>query len=172
MDADRIVIAEAEPADLDVPTRNVAAMLYTIAECEGVPRGRDGYFVLFGWPAPGRTFTSIADHPRVKFPFTQTDGTVNYSSAAGRYQIIAPSWDAMRARIRLPNFAPEHQDEWATQTITDQGALDDVRRGDLRAAIDKLSSIWASLPASKYMQPKRSYEFAANAFEEGGGVLA
>src|SRR6185369_714559 len=111
-----------------------------IRECEGTAED-DGYQAMFGYPAPGRIFTDFADHPRRKFPFTQTDGTREFSSAAGAYQFIARTWDRLKAKLDLPDFSPESQDTAAAELIAEAGAMPDVKSGRLRSAIDKCSGV-------------------------------
>lgn len=148
-------------------------MLDTIAKCEGTG---DCYNALFGYHPvwhPERIFDNgYLRHPNIKFPFTQTDGTLNYSTAAGRYQFIFRTWTMVAERIGAPDFSPAWQDEGALSQIEFLGALDDVDAGRLQDAIDKLSGEWASLPASHYPQPKRDYAFTSAAFLQFGGTLA
>ena len=67
-----------------------------------------GYDVLNG----GERFEGYADHPRRK-------GAGGTSTAAGRYQFIASTWDAARASYertygqKVPDFSPEWQDRVA-----------------------------------------------------------
>lgn len=148
------------------------AFLSCIRACEGTS-GPDGYSALFGYyPGNGRVFSDFSDHPNKKFPFTQTDGRVNYSSAAGAYQIIFPTWKRLKEKMGLPDFSPDSQDEAAVELITERSALFDVEGGNLRAALDKCAAEWASLPASTYPQPKRSFFFAQNAYLAAGGKQA
>lgn len=154
---------------------NRRAILDMIAKCEGTD-GPDGYRALFGYHPtlrPDRVFDNgFACHPNIKFPFTQTDGTQNYSTAAGRYQFIFRTWTQDAEAVGAPNFSPAWQDEVALYEIEKHGALDDVDAGRLQDAIDKISGIWASLPSSTYPQPKRNYSFALAAFRNAGGVVA
>ena len=143
------------------------AFLDMIAACEGTA-GPDGYRTLFG----GKLFDGYVDHPNQKLEFTQTNGTVGYSSAAGRYQILYPVWKELKARLGLVDFTPQSQDACAVELIRERGALVDVESGNLQAAIDKCSRIWASLPSSTYPQPKRTYAFASEAYTDAGGSLA
>jgi lysozyme len=149
---------------------NLRAFLAMLAACEGTA-GTDGYNAMFGYPMHGRTFTSFADHPRQKFPFTQTNGVVNYSSAAGRYQLIAATWDRLKAKLKLPDFSPASQDRAAAELIAEAGAMGDVKSGHVQSAMDKCAGIWASLPASHYPQPRRTIQFAYNAYAAAGGAL-
>jgi muramidase (phage lysozyme) len=152
---------------------NRRAILTMIATCEGTG---DCYNALFGYHPtlrPTRIFENgYVRHPNIKFPFTQTDGTLNFTTAAGRYQFIFPTWEMVADRIGAPDFSPEWQDEGALSQIEYHEALDDVDEGHLQRAIDKISVEWASLPSSRYPQPKRSFAFALAAFEGAGGMLA
>lgn len=152
---------------------NLQAFLDMIAACEGTT-GPDGYRALFGYtPANNRIFDNgYIDHPNIRFQFTQTDGKLNYSTAAGRYQIINSTWRELKKRLGLLMFTPADQDAAATELIRAAGALPDIEAGDLRTAIDKTSGIWASLPASDYLQPKRTLAFAERAFTDAGGTVA
>ncbi len=154
---------------------NRRAILDMIAKCEGTD-GPDGYRALFGYDPthrPTRVFdNAFACHPNIKYPFTQTDGTQNYSTAAGRYQFIFRTWQQDAAQIGAPDFSPAWQDEAALFEIEKHDALDDVDAGRLQAAIDKISGVWASLPASHYPQPRRDYAFAYAAFTGAGGSVA
>lgn len=109
-----------------------------------------GYQTMFG----GGKIDDLSDHPRKKLPFTQTDGKRNYSSAAGKYQIIEPTWDRTAKALGLKDFSPISQDVAALYLMDEAGALDDVANGNFEAAVDKLGPVWASLPTSPYPQPK------------------
>lgn len=158
------------------PSTNLAAFLKMIRTCEGTNTHDDeGYRALFGYTlaAHGPLFSGFADHPNVRTAFTQTDGTHNWTTAAGAYQIIYRTWSTViQPKLKLPDFSPESQDLAAAWLIADADAMDDVLTGRLQMAIDKCSGIWASLPASHYLQPKRSYTFALNAFLQSGGSIA
>lgn len=145
---------------------NVGAFLDMIAKCEGT--GPFGYNILFG----GKTFADYSTHPNIKTPFTQTDGTTNYSSAAGRYQIIFPTWKRLCAKLGLRDFSKTTQDIMAMELIAEDGAMADVKSGNIAAAIDKCSGTWASLPSSKYPQPKHTLEYAQSAYVDAGGIVA
>ena len=152
---------------------NLQAFLDCIAKCEGTD-SPDGYRALFGFtPRNGRIFDNgYIDHPNIRSPFTQTDGQQNYSTAAGRYQIIFPTWRELKKKLGLVAFTPADQDAAAVELIRATGALPDVEAGRFQEAIDKCAGIWASLPASHYPQPKRTLAFAIQAYVEAGGSLA
>ncbi|AVS76410.1 muramidase [Paracidovorax cattleyae] len=133
-----------------------------IAWAEGTT-GDDGYRTLFG----GGKFDSFADHPRIYVPFRNTS-----SSAAGRYQILARTWDGLRAKLGLPDFGPDSQDAAALELIRERGALNDVDAGRVSAAIAKVAKVWASLPGAGYSQPERSLMALMGVYQQAGGNLA
>lgn len=123
-----------------------------------------GYNVLVG----GKLFNSYADHPRIKVFFKKWN---LYSTAAGRYQILARYYDAYKKLLKLPDFSPDSQDKIALCMISEQGASQDVKAGRLELAIKKCRNIWASLPGAGYGQSEQRYASLENAFLEAGGGL-
>ncbi|WP_376747279.1 glycoside hydrolase family 24 protein [Diaphorobacter nitroreducens] len=147
----------------DVAARNERAFLDMVAYAEGTAgRGDDGYNILFGY---GR-FDSYADHPRIYVPFGDTT-----TSAAGRYQILARTWDGVRGRLGLPDFSPASQDAAAIELIRERGALNDVRAGRVTTAIEKVRKVWASLPGAGYGQPERRLSSLLDAYASAGGSM-
>lgn len=145
--------------DDDTAQRNVRAFLDTIAYSEGAD-----YNTLVG----GGTFDDFSDHPRRYI--TVRPGLV--SSAAGRYQFLARTWDGLRARLGLPDFSPASQDAGAIELIRQRGALRDVQAGRFASAIDKVRPIWASLPGAGYGQPERSFQQLQAVYAQAGGSFA
>lgn len=131
---------------------NVRTMLDLIAASEGVAHG---YNTGFG----NTVLEALEDHPRELKGFAETTGRRNLTSAAGRYQFLAGTWDDVAPRIGASDFMPENQDLAAVYLMQRRGALDAVLEGDFATAISKLGREWASLPSSPYAQPKRSQEF-------------
>lgn len=161
---DAIVLITPEApvyVDQDTAARNVRAFLDMIAFAEGTA-GPDGYRTMFG----GQLFESYADHPRIRVPFRLT-----YSTAAGRYQFLARTWDTLKRRLNLPDFGPESQDAAAIELIRERGALADVQAGRVAVAVDKVRKIWASLPGAGYSQPERSLNQLTAAYSRAGGTL-
>lgn len=147
--------------------RNARAFLDMIAAAEGTAgQPDDGYRTLFGYG----TFDSYSDHPRVRVPFGNT-----YSTAAGRYQILARTWDGLVSKLgrgALPDFGPDNQDRAALELIRERGALNDVRAGRVAAAVGKVAKVWASLPGAGYAgQGMRSNDFILAAYRNAGGTL-
>lgn len=163
-------------AEQDVMDANVQAFLTMIRFCEGTADD-NGYRALFGYtpgpPGNARVFSnSYIDHPNTPFPFTQTDGVVKQSTAAGAYQIIHPTWVLVAGKLGLTDFSPASQDAVAEYLIAQRGAMADVKAGLLQRAIDRCSPVWASLPASIYPQPHRTYAYAEAKYLAAGGSLA
>jgi len=129
---------------------NAQKMLNLIASAEGV---KHGYNTIFG----NERFSNLSAHPNVLKRFKQTDGKVNYTTAAGRYQFLKPTWDSVSRQYGLTDFSPRNQDLGALALIKRRGALNDVLKGDYRSAVNKLGKEWASLPSSTYAQPKKSW---------------
>ncbi|MFW2086518.1 hypothetical protein [Acinetobacter baumannii] len=130
---------------------NVQKMLDLIANAEGV---QHGYNTLFG----NERFDDLSRHPNISKEFTQTDGKKNRTNAAGRYQFMKDTWDDVSKQLGLKDFSPKNQDIAAVALLARNGALPSVLKGDLKTAVQKSGSTWASLPSSPYAQPKRSWK--------------
>lgn len=147
---------------------NLAAFLDMLAHAEGTTLygADDGYNVLVG----GSLFDSYADHPRKAVRLTRLTAKPITSTAAGRYQFLARTWDALRKRLKLPDFGPESQDRAAIELIRERKALTDVTVGDIRPAIIKCAPIWASLPGAGYGQPERKMSDLLRFYSKAGGM--
>lgn len=136
------------------PTHDMAppegqALLDTIAVGESSGR----YDVRYS-PTGDKTFNGFADHPRV---FEPTTGG-QFSSAAGKYQFTATTWDDIQKTLHLPDFSPRSQEiaGWylAQRTYHEHGGGDlasDIRaaRGNpraLAAIAQRMSHEWTSAP--------------------------
>jgi muramidase (phage lysozyme) len=128
---------------------NVRKMLDVIASAEGV---KHGYNTIFG----NERFGNLSAHPNVRKQFKQTNGRMNVTTAAGRYQFIKDTWDDASGRYGLRDFSPQSQDIAAIGLLMQNGALPYVLKGDFQTAVRKSGGTWASLPSSPYAQPKRS----------------
>lgn len=151
-------MAKLDPSVLDNP--NVRQILNIIATTEGTDTtgSGGGYDIAFG----GGKLASLDAHPRKYYAFTQTDGTKNQTSAAGRYQFLAKTWDDVSRQLGLKDFSARSQDLAAVELIRRAGMLDKVKNGDLNGALAGLGKTWASLPSSPYPQPKVSERTVAN----------
>ncbi len=145
-------------------TPNQRAFLSMLAFSEGtLGKGDDGYNVDAG----GKLFTSYADHPRILVHLSAN----LESTAAGRYQILARTFDAYKAMLGLPDFSPASQDAIALQIIKEKQALNDVESGHIDDAITKCCKVWASLPGAGYGQRENSFDDLEDAYLDAGGTL-
>ncbi|HHH0339359.1 TPA: glycoside hydrolase family 104 protein [Yersinia enterocolitica] len=147
----------SDSSDLNnlVDDPNVRQYLEVLSKAEGTASyANSGYNTMFG----GDQFYDNSDHPRQLKEFTQTDGTKNKTSAAGRYQFTSGSWDDAAKALNLTDFSPRSQDLAALFLIQRAGQLENVTNGNFADATSGLGGVWASLPSSNYAQPKRSWE--------------
>jgi muramidase (phage lysozyme) len=125
---------------------NVKRFLHALSKAEGAD-----YDTVVG----GGKFTDYTQHPRIVGLRTK-EGP---STAAGRYQITGTTYDEFAKKLGVQGFSPEVQDKIALSIIEQEGALEDIQKGDFSTAVGKLGGRWASLPSSKYSQPKRSMDW-------------
>jgi muramidase (phage lysozyme) len=156
---------------------NQRAFLALIAFAEGTDREPEPYRVCYGYR---HAIISLADHPAVtgewrgeRLPEAMCRGAGLspgcVSTAAGRYQLIKPTWLGIKKRLRLPDFEPESQDRAALYLVEQRGALEDVHAGRIQTAISKCRPEWASLPGAGYGQPERRIGALVAAYEKAGG---
>jgi muramidase (phage lysozyme) len=143
-------------------------LLDTIAGSES-----PGYNVKYG----GGTFNDFADHPREPVPIRSGPNAGNVSTAAGRYQFLAPTWDAVKKEAGLPDFSPDSQDAgaWYLANKTYQQRTGRDLTQDLQAAKGNpsavkqiggaLSGIWTSLPGG--IEPNRATASFASRYDGG-----
>ena len=144
--------------------KNLSAFLRMLRVSEGTS-GADGYSILVG----GGHFSSFADHPRTLVWLPNLG--IN-SSAAGAYQILRRTWDAVASALGLPDFSPASQDSAAVELIKRRGALADVRAGRFAVAVEKCKKEWASLPGAGYGQRENKLAVLQAAYINAGGMLA
>ncbi len=150
----------------DRMNRNRKAFLDMIAVSEGTAHlGDRGYNVMVG----GKLFDGYHDHPH---PYVYIKRINNYSSAAGRYQLLFRYWKVYKAQLQLPDFGHDSQDKVALQQIKECKALDDIDAGRFDEAVRKCRRIWASLPGAGYGQHENSLTTLRLAFVKAGGQLA
>jgi len=131
---------------------NVQQFLKIIADAEGV---KYGYNTMFG----NSYFANLAQHPNKKIAFKEKDGSINYTTAAGAYQFLYSTWSRLKNAFGFKNFSGKNQDLAAIALIAENNALNDVKAGNFRNAINKLGGVWASLPSSQYKatQPSKTW---------------
>jgi muramidase (phage lysozyme) len=137
---------------------NVRRFLDMIQKAEGAK----GYEYGFN----NTKLKNLDDHPGISSKFTQTDGKVNTTDAAGKYQFMGKTWSSVRDKLGLTSFKGPEQEAAAVELIRGRGALDAVRSGDWSTALAKTGPEWASLPTSPYKQAKRSMDFVYEALGE------
>lgn len=166
---------------------NQRAFLALIEHSEGTGRDPrtgvrlDAYRTCFGYR---HVIQSFADHPAVTREWSgevlpeelcRKAGIASgkcRSTAAGRYQLIRPTWLGIKARLRLRDFSAESQDRAALYLIANRGALEDVHAGRVRDAMTKCRAEWASLPAAGYGQREVDADELIAAFVAAGGRAA
>jgi lysozyme len=131
---------------------NIKAFLDTISQAEGTS-GPDGYRTIFA----GETFSDYSKHPdEVKCAYS--NGQRLCSSAAGKYQFLKPTFDRLQKKLNLPDFSPQSQDLAAIELIREEGALEDIKAGKIKEALEKVSAIWVHIEGAGYGQPEHSFE--------------
>lgn len=156
---------------------NVAAFLRVIRVGETC-QDDQAYRWLFGSTVGNpKLFSSFVDHPRVRTFETYDgqfikNGKIDYTTAAGAYQIVESTWDPVAKRLGLTDFTPRNQDIAALALIEGRGALEDVVAGRFEQAVSKCRKEWASLPGSTYGQPTVALGKAKAAYVQWGGSFA
>ena len=154
---------------------NLTAFLRMIMVSEGTARAANPYAVTYGYKF---VITDFSDHPAVLGwrgePLDSLGGEYvgKWSTAAGAYQIIKPTWEALKGRLSLPDFGPASQDAAATELIREAQALDLVNAGRIADAIPLCREIWASLPGGTSGQPQRSFAYLMQSYASAGGGFA
>lgn len=143
---------------------NVQAFLRAIRLGEGTS-DEMGYYRIVG----GGSFTEDSVHPRVRVFLPKYNV---YSTAAGAYQIIWPTWKGLCKQYDFQDFTPDSQDEAAVALIVEKGALGDAKAGRLASAVAKCAPIWASLPGSTAGQRTESMAAVEKEYLDNGGTLA
>jgi len=166
---------------------NVQALLRVIRQAEGTEpnrRGIDPYTVVYG---EAFELADMSRHPadpalgekrwrgeRLPDRYCRGAGLRPpcYSTAAGAYQLIWPTWHRMRERLRLPDFSAFSQDEAARELLEERGAVTLLSMGDIAGALRCASKEWASLPYSSAHQPRITMAAAIDLFRSAGGAQA
>lgn len=152
-------------ANKDLANQNVQAFLKLIKKYESM--GGD-YQVIYG----GRRFDGFDSHPNIRVPFKDPrTGKMNYSTAAGAYQITIGTWRMINASMSLPDFSPASQDLAAVWLLNYCGAMPLIVKGDIEGALQKASTQWASLPFTTSMQNHVTLDKAIASYKQAGGAV-
>ena len=169
-----------QPMSLPV---DVNAFLYMIRSCEHrYPNDVTNdacYEIFYG----GQRFADLSDHPvitgelaPVPLPeaMCRAAGLKSpcFSTAAGAYQFIRPTWTRLRNKLGLDDFGFASQDRAALELLDESGILGLIEDGEIESAIRKASKIWASLPGNAYQQNPKAMRFALDRFAEGQRLYA
>lgn len=141
------------PDDLDYGDNGLppeaVALLETISNTESA----GSYNVIYS----GAKANNFDDHPRVWVEIQSGPNKGKYSSAAGKYQFIAPTWDKAKRALDLKDFSPASQDKaawWLAQEdyrrSTGRDLLRDLQEGgdaNMRRVGKTLAKTWTSLPS-------------------------
>lgn len=152
-------------------SRNSRAFLDMIAHSEGtdIPGHPPGYDVIVGsTPRKRILIKDMSRHPNVAVQLTET----LWSTAAGRYQIIYPTWSGLKWKLKLKDFGGKSQDACAIELIKQANALDLVNNGKFEAAVKACCHIWASLPGAGYGQHENKMSELLSVYKKSGGVVA
>lgn len=144
--------------------RNVRAFLKAIRLGEGTS-DEEGYYRIVG----GGTFSNCSQHPNVR---VYIERYKVWSTAAGAYQIIGPTWRGLVKQYGFEDFCHDSQDEAAVALIAGRKALDDVRAGRFAEAVQKCSLEWASLPGSQAGQRTETLAAVQKVYLDAGGTIA
>lgn len=116
------------------------------------PESAGAYDTLYG----GTKFADFSDHPGANIPIISGPNKGKTSSAAGKYQFLAPTWEEQQAKLKLPDFSPASQDAaaWNLAQETYKAKTGKDLRQALESADDAgiveiarlLSGTWTSLP--------------------------
>ena len=142
---------------------NVRAFLKAIRLGEGTSDS-EGYYRLVG----GGSFTDTSKHPNVRVWINRYHV---WSTAAGAYQIINPTWRGLLNKYAFPDFTPQCQDEAAVALIAGRKALVDVKEGRFAEAVKKCAAEWASLPGSTAGQRTESFDAVLAVYLANGGEV-
>jgi muramidase (phage lysozyme) len=111
------------------------------------PESRGSYNIRYT-PGGGASFEGYDDHPRIFEPTKEG----KKSSAAGRYQIVASTWDPTAQKLGLSDFSPVSQDraawslaEAAYHVNTGRDLLSDLQKGDTSRVASALSGEWPTI---------------------------
>lgn len=141
--------------------RQIMAFMRVIREGES-SQGPEAYYMMNG----GELMADLSRHPN-------RIGRGGTSTAAGAYQIVFKTWDAIRKMRGLSEeFSPVNQERVALGVLAYVGAVNHVMAGRLRDAFAAASKDagWTSLPGGR--EHPQTYAGARAVFVKYGGIVA
>ena len=174
---DAVIIQDAEVQPMSLPI-DVQAFLYMIRSCEHrFPTdvvNDDCYEIFYG----GTRFVDLSDHPVITGELAPVPlpehmckaaglNSPCYSTAAGAYQMIRPTWTRLRDQLGLEDFSKDSQDRAAVELLRQNGIIAMIEAGEIEAAIKKAGKVWAGLPGNTYQQSPKQLKYALDRFAEG-----
>jgi muramidase (phage lysozyme) len=126
----------------DLNDVNVKAFLKRY--CEHRKEDDGVYYVVYG----GARFTDTKEHPHIVVYDKRDKAKKHPHTPAGAYQITYSTWSGAKKLGVVSDFTPTQQDKLAVWIIATQGALGDVKAGNLETAYTKLKAQWSSLPGA------------------------
>lgn len=154
-------------------SKNCQAFLDMLGWSEGTSTSRwtknNGYDIIVDGINSPHVFTNYSTHPNV---LVTVNSAGLKSTAAGRYQVLYRVWTAYKVSLNLPDFSPASQDAIAIQMFKECNAVADIEAGNIRSAIAKCASRWASLPGAGYGQSERSPDVLIARYQQYGGKLS
>ena len=123
-----------------------------------------GYDVIVG----GHLLTDYSKHPRVLVPLPKLGIK---STAAGRYQMIWPTWSVLARRLKLTDFSAHSQDLACDELLRECHADRFLLAGRFDEACHAARNIWASLPGSAAGQRTEKLDTLREIFRAAGGVI-
>lgn len=175
--SEAVIIQDVEVQPMSLPI-DVQAFLYMIRSCEHrFPTdvvNDDCYEIFYG----GTRFADLSDHPVITgelAPVPLPDHMCKaaglnspcYSTAAGAYQMIRPTWTRLRDQLDLEDFSKDSQDRAAVELLRQNGIIAMIEAGEIEAAIKKAGKVWAGLPGNTYQQSPKQLKYALDRFAEG-----
>jgi muramidase (phage lysozyme) len=130
----------------------------------------NGYNVIVG----GSLFATIDGKPDYRYhpkKRVYIKRIKDWSTAAGRYQILLRYWNAYKEQLNLKDFGHASQDAVAIQLIKECRAIKDIEAGRFAEAVHKCNSRWASLPGAGYNQHENEIKALQLAYANSGGTV-
>lgn len=149
--------------------------LNVLADTVAAPESGGRYDVRFDGSPTGSQIADLSQHPGIAATIPAgLPHAGEASTAAGRYQFIAPTWAAAQQQLGLPDFSPQSQDQAfghvASQVYQQKTGRDlnsDLTAGKTDLVADALHSTWPSINQNSIERLSSQLQTAS----AGGGNL-